>query len=320
MMNTPSPVTISTGVSTGPIAGLAVEAEAGQGFARLLGVDELPPEAVALLLAAMGGASMAAAATAGVTVTSTATATTAPRAMATCAPPPAVHSARMTDRPGDASAILTAQAPAPLPVRAGDAESATGSDNESHPSLEAVLRDLLASDETVERGTTNGQSTKEPLLQGPLHAAVSANRPVHEPLSRPAPPIHTPVGAPGWSDELAGCIAWIARDDLHSATIRLSPEHLGPLDVQISVRDGDAVVSFGASHAETRAALEQALPRLRELLASQGIALAHANVSEHAARHERPPALRHLAVPGDEAEPAQDGALRAPLGLIDLYA
>jgi flagellar hook-length control protein FliK len=36
---------------------------------------------------------------------------------------------------------------------------------------------------------------------------------------------------------------------------------------------------FGATQTETRTALEQALPRLREMFASQGLNLSHAGVS-----------------------------------------
>ena len=41
------------------------------------------------------------------------------------------------------------------------------------------------------------------------------------------------------------------------ASLRLTPENLGPLDVRIAVREGETTVWFGASHPETRAALEQ---------------------------------------------------------------
>jgi flagellar hook-length control protein FliK len=39
-----------------------------------------------------------------------------------------------------------------------------------------------------------------------------------------------------------------------------------------------ASFGFNATHAQTRAAIEQALPRLRELLAEQGLSLGHTSI------------------------------------------
>lgn len=269
------------------------------------GLDELPPEAMALLFAAMLGVQVAG---------SPAKAAPGPTSIVT-------GSADRTAAPGAAA----------------PAAAAAGSAADSAQALEAILRDLLLPGAAANRSELPADETvagTDAAPAGPDAASLkvvlngmpgaidvpTARSPAHDPLSRHAAPVQTPVGAQGWSDEIAGRIAWITRDNLQSASIRLSPEHLGPLDVQISVRDGDAVVSFGASQPETRAALEQALPRLRELLAAQGIALTHANVSDHAARQERPPPSRLLAVSGDEVEAIREGTLRLPTGLVDLYA
>ncbi len=269
------------------------------------GLDELPPEAMALLFAAMLGVQVAG---------SPAKAAPGPTSIVT-------GSADRTAAPGAAA----------------PAAAAAGSAADSAQALEAILRDLLLPGAAANRSELPADETvagTDAAPAGPDAASLkvvlngmpgaidvpTARSPAHDPLFRHAAPVQTPVGAQDWSDEIAGRIAWITRDNLQSASIRLSPEHLGPLDVQISVRDGDAVVSFGASQPETRAALEQALPRLRELLAAQGIALTHANVSDHAARQERPPPSRLLAVSGDEVEAIREGTLRLPTGLVDLYA
>jgi flagellar hook-length control protein FliK len=86
------------------------------------------------------------------------------------------------------------------------------------------------------------------------------------------------VGTPAWADQVATRVSFIHDRGMQSASLKLSPEHLGPLEIQITVKDDQASVWFGAAHAETRTALEQALPRLRELLQSQGLALADAGV------------------------------------------
>src|SRR6202008_3121695 len=86
--------------------------------------------------------------------------------------------------------------------------------------------------------------------------------------------LRAPVGTHAWTQQLGDELAWMAQQGRDSASLKLSPEHLGPLEVRISMREGEASVWFGAANADTRSALEQALPRLRELFASQGLALA----------------------------------------------
>ena len=96
--------------------------------------------------------------------------------------------------------------------------------------------------------------------------------------------INAPVGSPAFNDELGGKITWLANQGIQSASVQLSPEHLGPVSVHISVQAGSASVSFNAAHADTRAALEQALPRLREMFATNGLTLSDANVSHQSPR------------------------------------
>ncbi len=134
--------------------------------------------------------------------------------------------------------------------------------------------------------------------------------------------INTPVGTPAWQDDLGTQLTWMAINGREAASLRLSPEHLGPLEVRISVREGEASVYFGASNPETRSALEQSLPRLRELLASQGLVLADAGVSRDAPRH----AFKPSAQPGGPrgisdaaAESNVSSVTLTRMGLVDTY-
>jgi flagellar hook-length control protein FliK len=135
-------------------------------------------------------------------------------------------------------------------------------------------------------------------------------------------PIQHPVGSSAWANEVGTRMIMMTERGQHSASLRLSPEHLGPLEVRIAVRDDQASVWFGAAHADTRAAIEQALPRLRELFASQGLSLADAGVHHQGPREQgRTP----LSLSGGGLEGADDGgAISSPiairLGLVDAYA
>jgi len=86
------------------------------------------------------------------------------------------------------------------------------------------------------------------------------------------------VGSHVWRDEVAAKLTWMIDRGIQHGTLRLSPENLGPLEVRITTQNDQVSVWFGAAHADTRAALENALPRLREMFAAQGMSLADAGV------------------------------------------
>jgi flagellar hook-length control protein FliK len=132
--------------------------------------------------------------------------------------------------------------------------------------------------------------------------------------------LRAPVGTPAWNDELGGRLTWMAANGRESASLRLSPENLGPVEVRISVEDGEAKVWFNAAHAETRNALEQSLPRLRELFASQGLVLADAGVHREAPRHSAS-ANSFAGTPDAEmdATAGVNSVTIAHAGLIDTY-
>lgn len=92
--------------------------------------------------------------------------------------------------------------------------------------------------------------------------------------------ISTSVRDRAWGEQVGDRVVMMATNQLKQAEIRLTPAELGPLRVQVSVDDGNAHVTFHAQHAATREALEQALPRLRDLLAENGLSLGQADVSD----------------------------------------
>jgi flagellar hook-length control protein FliK len=137
--------------------------------------------------------------------------------------------------------------------------------------------------------------------------------------------VHTPVGAPRWAEDLGSRMMLMTVSGHHEGSLNLTPEHLGPLEVRVSVNQGTTNVWFGAQHADTRAALAEALPRLRELFAEAGLVLGHAGVSQEAPRQgpqsgeaqQLAGTAPASAVEGTEA--AAPEARRVALGLIDTY-
>ncbi|WP_338589278.1 flagellar hook-length control protein FliK [Shewanella khirikhana] len=71
----------------------------------------------------------------------------------------------------------------------------------------------------------------------------------------------------------------MVRDGVQQAEIRLDPPELGSMMVRIQVQGSETQVQFHVSAAQTKDVVEQALPRLRELLAQQGMELTDGQVS-----------------------------------------
>ena len=132
--------------------------------------------------------------------------------------------------------------------------------------------------------------------------------------------VSVPVHDHHWSQAIAAQILVLADHRIESATLRLTPEHLGPVDVRIDIEDSQVNVNFGAAHSDTRAALELALPRLREVLAGAGLTLGEASVQQHMRRgsQNRSEGARAGADAADQSALAMI-SVRRMLGVIDEY-
>lgn len=89
------------------------------------------------------------------------------------------------------------------------------------------------------------------------------------------------VGSPNWNTELGQQVTWMANNQQQTAVLTLNPPDLGPMRIVINLSDSQQQLgaSFMAAQPETRAAIEAAMPRLREMLDSAGIQLGQTNVS-----------------------------------------
>ncbi len=85
--------------------------------------------------------------------------------------------------------------------------------------------------------------------------------------------VDAPVGHAKWGGELAQKVVWMASQQTQVAEIHLNPAHLGPVEVMLSISQDQATAQFVSSHPAVRDAIQDALPRLREMLAESGIQL-----------------------------------------------
>ena len=94
-------------------------------------------------------------------------------------------------------------------------------------------------------------------------------------------------GRPGWNQGMAKQVVWMVNQNIRSAEIRLNPANLGPVEVRIDMKDEQVSVAFSSRHAVVREAVEMSLPRLREMLESNGLNLADTDVSQHSFSEQR---------------------------------
>lgn len=114
--------------------------------------------------------------------------------------------------------------------------------------------------------------------------AAMAGNPTSSPTSVAAQTISTPLASPAWGEDFSQKISWMVSQKNQVAELHLNPPNLGPLDVVLKISDNQATALFASPHAAVRDAVESALPKLRELLADNGIMLSNATVGEQSPR------------------------------------
>jgi len=74
--------------------------------------------------------------------------------------------------------------------------------------------------------------------------------------------------------------------NMKSVDIRLDPPELGSMQVKLSVQNDQASVSFVVSSSQAKDALENSLPKLKELLEQQGLDLADSDVHQEQSQNQ----------------------------------
>jgi flagellar hook-length control protein FliK len=222
------------------------------------------------------------------------------------------YASRITDgnslKP-DASASDPKNAPA-TPDFARLMQAATGN---SAP--EVVTKPVL---ETKQAAVQQAQlATVQAAINSPV---LTADATTHR--------IESPLGSNAWTGEFSQKISWLSHEQSQVAELHLNPPDLGPMHVVISVSDNQATAQFSSPHSEVRHAIENALPKLRESLADNGIMLGNATVSDQTPRDSGAGQFaqqsRNRASVINTAEPAAISAPIAPTrrhtGMLDTFA
>ncbi len=143
--------------------------------------------------------------------------------------------------------------------------------------------------------------------------------------------VAVPVGERGWERAFAERVVWLVNQQVQAAEVKLNPPHLGPVEVRLALNGQEASVTFTVAHGSVRDAVEQAIPRLREMFAEQNLQIVNVDVgqrdaSSQASTGERNGSARASSgraavasaeIPDAAAPRRREGGLP---GLVDEYA
>jgi flagellar hook-length control protein FliK len=160
----------------------------------------------------------------------------------------------------------------------------------------------------------------------PVAAAAAHGLSATKEATTHAARIETPVAAPGWEREIGQKVVLLVGRNEQRAELTLTPPSLGRVEVTLTVSGDQTSALFVSANPTVREALEQALPRLREMLADAGVQLGQAQVSAGSSQgnghqEERPRAAGAGGgrAPADNAATATHWVRRGD-GLIDTFA
>lgn len=85
-------------------------------------------------------------------------------------------------------------------------------------------------------------------------------------------------------EQVSERIQMMMAKNLKQVDIRLDPPELGKIQIKLSINNDQATVQFSVNNNQTRDMLEQAMPRLREMMQQQGMQLAQGSVHQESSQ------------------------------------
>ncbi|RAP37924.1 hypothetical protein B1207_02745 [Legionella quinlivanii] len=86
------------------------------------------------------------------------------------------------------------------------------------------------------------------------------------------------VNESSWQDDFNARVTWLGQHKINQAILKLNPVELGPVEVKIHLSEETAKIDISTHSLQVQDLIEQSIPRLREMLMSQGIQLSEVNI------------------------------------------
>lgn len=216
----------------------------------------------------------------------------------------------------------------PEPLTPGALPAGAAADGGGNRGVLESMAQAVRSAEAVPQPAAAVAATQVVNLSAP-EAGGNAQAASVNPAGPRAFTIAIPLQQPGWDRAFGNGVRWMVNQNVQVAELRLSPPHLGPLEVRLQVEGDRTHLNIVAPHAATREAVEAALPRLREMFAESGLNLGDVNVRQdstgrggaQADASGVPGAAGDRIAEGDgPGSGSRGGAAPARQGLVDYYA
>jgi flagellar hook-length control protein FliK len=236
-----------------------------------------------------------------------------------------------------ASALQAADSPAPAPLAVvqGPVLQISAGAPDSAPSVPAIATAVLAASDTslltndgneharggagdASSGNSDGAAALQQLSANVTPTSTDAT-------TAPTLKVRAEVDSTDFPQGLSDRVSFMVDNNWNSAKLQVNPPQLGPIELQIAVQGDHAQILMSTHSAVTREALESSLPKLREMLNSQGFAHVSVDISQrsfqersaYAQPYERMPHAPSTSAPVSAPSRA---APRISVGVVDAYA
>ncbi|QWK95187.1 flagellar hook-length control protein FliK [Plesiomonas shigelloides] len=211
----------------------------------------------------------------------------------------------------DASGKLNASAEQMAAALKGAGEPKVEASAVSSQHTESALKMLLGTDEPSDNATSKADSTLLAATKAATHQATDTPAAAAHPqaathdfldslrqaqgnnglsaMRQPEPqaPTPLPLRHPEQSAQaLQEQVQFLLNRKLDTVEIRLDPPELGNLQIKLHLNQDQAQVGIVVQNSHARELLEQTLPRLREMLAQQGIQLGQTQVQQQSQQQQ----------------------------------
>jgi flagellar hook-length control protein FliK len=148
------------------------------------------------------------------------------------------------------------------------------------PDFSAVVTDKLVGNVGLE----SSMAAREDGVMSAAAAALMHANPAAQASSPADLHIAAQIGTNRWESAIGNSLVFMTGNGRQHAELVLNPPQLGRIDVSVSVSGDQASAFFVSANPAVREALENAMPRLKEIFADAGITLGQAQVGSESPR------------------------------------
>lgn len=152
--------------------------------------------------------------------------------------------------------------------------SSAGSDKPLTEFMSKQDMSVVNSDKPIQSTQVQmGASTSNAVMSQPVNETLNMFKSATQSLEIPVDIAH-----PEWADKFSDHIVWLGHQEIKSAFIKINPEELGPIEINIKLDKEAATLNIASHSAHVCEIVDQSLPRLKDMMAEQGISLTDVHI------------------------------------------